>query len=1795
MVEREPAPIEAVTDPNPFAFAPVWNATPGTVYTAMAPILGITLPVQAWCDDGEIGVGYTSDLPTQWDSFAIVLPNQNLFVRRAASPSPAGYANATVAIGAVQGTFAIQTLTSPWVPFADADDPAFTLPLPDQADHGVEPIADNIWWRWVDFTFGYPQTGLDLEVPAYDYATINVDGAVTISGGALGIADTWGSVPNTWATTLTVTDGQLLAARVVTASTETTWANATATLTNAVTGAATASLAARTLAVSTPAPFDFIDVGAAQRGLVYTAGTRITGFLEPITVATSAGEIAVADTNLVPTDPAAWSTGPLPLRPNQFVFVRLTASADFGTAVAAVVTAGGVSGRFQVTTEATDTLPNLFAFTPLDDQERGRLVVSNAVQITGFNLPVEVTTSLGEIAVANTTLAPATGWTTSATIRADQFLFARVTTSPDFATAVTATIQVGDGTGRFTATTRAAVIPNGFVSGFDFGTLTDQDLNTLVVSLPVRISGIGRAIAKVATSLGEMAVSLTPDAPTLGWAANTAVLDGQYLFARMNTSANFATALVANVTVGDIAGTFRTTTMAMDLAPDSFTFGTLTDLDLNQMVVSNAVQITGINTTANVAADLGEVVVATSNVAPNTGWASSATITNGQYLFARMNTSPLFGTTLAATVTVGDGSGRFTLTTKDMDTAPDPFAIGAFGALVGLEPNAVAVSHAVRVTGINTPIPVSTSRGEVAVANTTTVPVSGWAANATVANGSYVFARLTASPSFNTAVVANIAVGNATGTFSATTRLADTLPDAFDFGTLLDLDLDQRVVSNAVRITGIEIPVSVTTSRGEVAVANTTTIPLSGWAADATVANGSYLFARMNSSPLFDTTVTATVTVGDGSGRFTATTQAMDEVPDPFAIGAFGALTGLEPNAVAVSNAVRVTGINAPLPVSTSRGEVAVANTTTVPISGWAANATVRNNGYVFARLTTSPSFNTAVVANVAVGNAVSTFSATTRLIDLTPDLFDLGDLTGLNPNTVAVSNAVRITGIDLPMPVTTTRGEVAVANTTTIPASGWAANATVAAGEYLFARMNASASFATTLSATVTVGSVSGTFSVTTRDISTTPDPVTFTLNAFGTLTDQDLSTLVVSNAVRITGIEIPVSVTTTRGEVAVANTTTIPVSGWAANATVLSGQYVFARMNTSANFATTLLANVTVGSATGTFRATTKAMDITPDVFDFGTLTDLDLNQLVVSNAVRITGIDATANVTTSLGEVAVANTITVPNTGWTARTTISNGAYLFARMNSSPSFATTLSATITVGTGTGTFTATTKAMDDTPDWFTLGAFGTFTGLEPNTAAVSNAVHITGINAPAAVTTDLGEVAVANTAAIPDTGWTANATVLSGQYVFARMTTSANFDTELVANVAVGTGIGQFTTRTKVLDVTPDPIAADAFGDLTDLDLDAVVVSNPVRITGINEPIAVTTTRGEVAVSGTRAAPSTGWAANATVVSGQYVFARLTTSPNFATTLAATITVGNAVSTFRATTKVMDIVPDAFTFTALDGLDLAALVVSPPVRITGINTPVPVSTSRGEVAVSNTTTPPASGWATTATANNGDYLFVRVTTSPSFSTTVLTNVAVGDILGTFSATTKAMDTTPDLFAFATFSKLMPNELTVSAPVRITGINVPVSVTTTRGEVAVSDTNEVEPTTGWAATATIRDGQYLFARMTASPNFLANVSTIVTVSTVAASWTITTRDGVLDWMTWNGTSRATVALPLASEMALHVADGLLTADNAAWMTWNGASNATAALALPTTLQVTVADTVVTAVNEDWMTWNDQQ
>lgn len=294
-----------------------------------------------------------------------------------------------------------------------------------------------------------------------------------------------------------------------------------------------------------------------------------------------------------------------------------------------------------------------------------------------------------------------------------------------------------------------------------------------------------------------------------------------------------------------------------------------------------------------------------------------------------------------------------------------------------------------------------------------------------------------------------------------------------------------------------------------------------------------------------------------------------DVTPDPFA---FAAQTNLAPGAVATSTPATISGIDIPTAISVVGGTYAI---NAGPFT--AAAGEVSRGDTLTVRLTAAQAFGTPATATVTVGGVSADFVVTTAAVDTIPDPFAFTAQAGARPGAIATSNAITVTGTNSPSPIAIVGGRYSING-----GDYTAATAQVSPGDSVRVQLTAAATFATSATATLSVGGISADFIVTTAPADTTPDPFTFVPQS-----GVAPYTVITSNTITVTGIDSPSTISIVGG--------THSINGSAytnATGTVQNGDTVSVQIRSSPRFATSAQATLTIGGISGTFDVITRGV---------------------------------------------------------------------------------------------------------------------------------------------------------------------------------------------------------------------------------------------------------------------------------------------------------------------------------------------------------------------------------------------------------------------------------------------------------------------------------------------------------------------------------------------------------------------------------------------------------------------------
>jgi len=397
-----------------------------------------------------------------------------------------------------------------------------------------------------------------------------------------------------------------------------------------------------------------------------------------------------------------------------------------------------------------------------------------------------------------------------------------------------------------------------------------------------------------------------------------------------------------------------------DTTPDQFIFTDQTGVALNTQITSEPITVTGINSGSSISISGGTYSRNNGSFTNKKG-----TAYNGDSIRVRHTSSTSYNATINTVLTIGGIKDTFSSTTQanvPSDTTPDAFS---FTAQTDVALNSPMTSNTITVSGIDAASPISISGGLYSINNGSFTSSAG-----TVVNGNTVKIQLQSSSANSTTTTATLSIGGVSGAFSVTTlaAVADTTPDAFSFTAQTDVALNSPITSNTITVSGIDAASPISISGGLYSINNGSFTSSAG-----TVVNGNTVKIQLQSSSANSTTTTATLSIGGVSGAFSVTTLAAvaDTTPDAFS---FAAQTNVEPATTVTSNAITVSGINAPAGISISGGLYSVNGATFVATAGQ-----VNNGDSVRVQQISSPEYSVTSTATLNIGGINGAFSVTTK------------------------------------------------------------------------------------------------------------------------------------------------------------------------------------------------------------------------------------------------------------------------------------------------------------------------------------------------------------------------------------------------------------------------------------------------------------------------------------------------------------------------------------------------------------------------------------------------------------------------------------------------------------------------------------------------------------------------------------------------------------------------------------------------------------------------------------------------
>lgn len=738
-------------------------------------------------------------------------------------------------------------------------------------------------------------------------------------------------------------------------------------------------------------------------------------------------------------------------------------------------------------------------------------------------------------------------------------------------------------------------------TGVAAGTSVESDVYTHTdASAPVSISG------------GEYALSIDGGLTWGAWTAAPATINtNDRVKVRQSSSPNPGTTTTAILTIPTATGpgTFSVTTLGPVTTPTAFSFTSQSSVPVSTLIESSSITVAGINTEVPISVSAGgEYAVSIDDGTSWSGWSNTlpAKVEKGNRVKVRLYSSATPGTTTSTTLTIGGVSAAFVVTTGNpvtpqlfftpVSNAPANTAISGMPFYVTSNAIAASADSGISVSGGITPqYQVSTDNGVSWSAWSNTTP-------ATVASGNLVRVRVVPASTPFTTTITKLTMGSTVAGFSVTTAYLN--PPSWMPMAMLNVALNGSTAELSVQdlhshpsFPGTAVPALTYIPAGSYD-------PSKPW---SVLNNGAAISRQLgwdDNTALHGNGITVPgnllnqvhATYGSSAGIWIECTAKSPGLETYFADGMFG--VGGTGNGASGTPQV-YTNTTTGLPIVYDNNYYGIFGTDGSS-SKWQWDGTMIHNVYaVGTQYITEPnqlfSATYRVYIGDSAGNDIAPEAATTEVWtwkgpaavpDNVPDPFTIAAQSGVALNTLVESEPVTLAGLTVPVLISITGGEYSVSIDN---GSSWSAfSATsplfVANGNLVKVRQTSSAIQATTTTASLTIGGVTGAFAITTLD--TVPDSFSFS-SRLGVATGS----VIESEEITVAGIDSPAPVSISAGEYAVSSDNGSTWSAYSTNvpATVTNGNRIKVRQTSSSTVYTTTTTVLDLGGVIGSFDVTT------------------------------------------------------------------------------------------------------------------------------------------------------------------------------------------------------------------------------------------------------------------------------------------------------------------------------------------------------------------------------------------------------------------------------------------------------------------------------------------------------------------------------------------------------------------------------------------------------------------------------
>ncbi len=458
-----------------------------------------------------------------------------------------------------------------------------------------------------------------------------------------------------------------------------------------------------------------------------------------------------------------------------------------------------------------------------------------------------------------------------------------------------------------------------------------------------------------------------------------------------------------------------------DTTPDPFGFTAQTGVALGATVTSNSIIPTGYAAAAGISVANGQYSIGCSGSFTS----SAGTINPGQSVCARHTASSTPGATVTTTLTIGGINGTFSSTTLP-NYALTVNRIGTGSGTVSSSPSGIDCGQSCSADFLSgTSVTLAAAAGGDS-------SFAGWSGSGCSGTGA--------------CVVSMTAARSVTARFNF---IPDTTPNVFGFTPQADISPGSTVTSDTIVPSGYNTATAVVVANGQYSIGCSGTFTSSA----GTISPGQSVCVRHTASSTPNTVVTTTLSIGGVSGTFSSKTLPIYLLTVSKAGTGSGMVTSSPAGIGCGTNCVEnyYSGTTVTLTATADIGSM---------FAGWSGGG--------------CSGTGTCVVSMSAARGVTATFD---RIPDTTPDAFGFTPRTGVAVNGSITSEAITPSGYDAAAAVSVVNGQYSIGCSGTFTSSA----GTLTPAQSVCVRHTSSGTPGGTVTTTLTLGDVNGTFSSTT------------------------------------------------------------------------------------------------------------------------------------------------------------------------------------------------------------------------------------------------------------------------------------------------------------------------------------------------------------------------------------------------------------------------------------------------------------------------------------------------------------------------------------------------------------------------------------------------------------------------------------------------------------------------------------------------------------------------------------------